>query len=120
MTDYEPLTPVDIERMMGETLGLVESRIVAAKDARQAAKDRKREHTVNLASHRQEDTEKPTARADREDRAIMAHQESWLAMDTADVVAVHAQDLVEFAEKKLSTLQTAAKLVLQAYNVGGR
>lgn len=117
MSIYEPLTPVQVEQQMGEALSQVKASAQAMKQAREAFAASKRAHTIRLAVARQSDS---GSRADREDRALIDNEASWLAMDTADIAMRYSQDLRDDAEKSLSALQTVSKLILQAYNVGTR
>lgn len=115
----EPLTPVDIERLMGGAVAEIKARTETVRKSRDDFASAKRAHTIRLAAHRQ-DPENKGARADREDKALIANEASWVALDTAEVTMKYAQDLLDVSEKELSALQTVAKLVLQAYNVSGR
>lgn len=76
----------------------------------------KRAYTLGLATHRQQ---ADGSYNDRSDRALSACAELWLAQDTADVAYKYARDLAEALEKRLSGLQTEAKLIMQAYNTAG-
>lgn len=112
----EPLTPVDVERLMSSAIGDIKGRTETVRKSRDDFAAAKRAHTIRLAAHRQ-DPDNKGSRADREDKALLANQPSWVALDTAEVSMKYAQDLLDVSEKELSALQTVAKLVLQAYNV---
>lgn len=114
----EPLTPVDIERMMGEALEQIKERIETVRKARDDFAAAKRTLRVKAGTYMAE--HKTGTRADREDQAYIDCQQFVVALDTTEVTMKYSQDLLGVAEKELSALQTVAKLVLQAYNVAGR
>ncbi len=77
----------------------------------------KRKYQVALATTRQAEK---GSQVDRADKALIAHEDLWAAMDTAEVTMKYAQDKKDDLEKELSGLQTSARLIMQEYNVAGR
>ena len=64
----------------------------------------------------------PGARGDRDDKATV---DPWVvelaeALDVADAAHSHARDVSNFLEKKLSSLQSEARLIALEYNTGGK
>jgi hypothetical protein len=69
----------------------------------------KREFSLALAEHRQAST---GSFQDRTDAAQLHCKELWLIQDTAEAKYKYARDLANALEKKLSGLQTEAKLLM--------
>lgn len=113
-------TPEDIAAEMRATVSRLEKAAKVVAEARQSHLDAKRAHTEAKANLRQEYM--PGTYNDRDDKATKneAVKELWKVMDTADVAHTYARDLAGFLEKKLSALQTEAKLIMLEYNTGGK
>lgn len=64
----------------------------------------------------------PGARGDRDDLATVHPEVIALAeaLDVADAAHSHARDVSNFLEKKLSSLQSEARLIALEYNTGGK
>jgi hypothetical protein len=110
-------TPESIALHMRHTVDRLEKSAKVVKDAQEVFFEAKRAWTVAKAVSRQEATGSVT---DRDDKATIATMELYKTMDTASVAHAYARDLANVLEKKLSALQTQAKLILVEYNTGGR
>lgn len=102
---------------MRATVGRLEKSAKVVRDAHQAAVDAKREYTISKATKRQENT---GSRDDRDDKATLDTVDLYKSMDTAAVAHAYARDLQAVLEKKLSGLQTEAKLIMMEYQTSGR
>lgn len=109
--------PVAIASEIRKASDRLENSAKVVADAREAHLTAKRAYTIAKAAARQEAM--PGSFNDRDDKATLATEQLWLAMDTADVAHTYSRDLAEALEKKISGLQTEAKLIMQAYNTAG-
>lgn len=112
-------TPESIALHMRHTVDRLENSALIVKKAHDAFLEAKRAYTVAKATRRQAEDNKGS-RDDRDDRATLGTMELFKAMDTAMVAHAYARDLANVLEKKLSALQTQAKLIMLEFNVGGR
>jgi hypothetical protein len=107
MTDWNPVSVANAIRDVVDRLEKSSKVIAEAYDAYLTAK---RAYTLALAEKKQEFQGTPT---ERTDKALPFCQQLWLEMDEADVAYKYAQDLADALEKKLSGLQTEARLMTQ-------
>lgn len=114
MTDWNPASIAADIRDVSDRLESSSGIIAVAYEAFLKAK---REYTIALATKRQ--TSERSSFNDRNDEAVVACRDLWIAQDTADVAYKYSRDLAEALEKKLSALQTEAKLIMQSYGVAG-
>lgn len=121
MSDPAVWNPVTIAAEIRKAVDRMEQGAAVTKNARAAYLEAKRAWTVAKAVVRQEANVPGarTGRDDRDDKATIATQELWVAMDMADVAHAYSRDLVNTMEKRVSALQTEAKLIMQAYNTSG-
>jgi len=114
VTEWNPVT---IAAEIRKSADRLENSAKVVADAREAHLEAKRAYTISKAAKRQESM--PGSFNDRDDKATIATEDLWLAMDTADVAHTYARDLAAAMEKKISALQTEAKLIMQAYGTAG-
>lgn len=74
----------------------------------------KREYGLAMAVARQNSS--GSSNDARNDDATVQCVELWLVMDTADVAYKYSRDLCDALEKKLSALQTEAKMAMSTWN----
>lgn len=109
------MTPVEIAEQIRAAVDRLAPATELVATERLAARAAIRDYKLALAERRQGDS---GPRADREDRALICCNHLWLKMDTAEVCAKRAEDLKRDLENELSSLQSEAKLIQQAYNTG--
>lgn len=114
MSDPAEWSPVTIAAEIRKAVDRMEEGAKVTKSARAAYLAAKRAYTIGKAAARQENV--PGSYNDRDDKATISTEELWFAMDTADVAHTYSRDLVNTMEKRVSALQTEAKLIMQAYN----
>jgi predicted Ser/Thr protein kinase len=106
---------------MRHTVDRLEKSAKVVKDAHEDYLTAKREYTVDKATKRQEYLDGPRlSRDDRDDKATLDTVAQLKEMDTKMVAHSYTRDLSNVLEKKLSALQTQAKLILAEYNIGSR
>lgn len=114
-------TPESIALHMRHTVDRLEKSARIVKIAHDEYLTAKRDYTIDKATKRQEYMDGPRlSRDDRDDKATLDTVEQLKAMDTKMVAHTYTRDLSNVLEKKLSALQTQAKLILAEYNTGGR
>lgn len=115
-------TPEAIATEIRNTIAQLEGAVAIASSTRQTQLDAKRAWLEARAEERQRvmGEGKRISRDDRDDLSIAATKEQWKELDTADVAHGYARDVMGFLEKKLSALQTEARLIMLEYNAGGK
>lgn len=117
MSDW---TPEAIAREMRDTTRRMEESSAVVKNARKEFLAAKRDFERTRAEKRQQFI--PGSYNDRNDKATLDRDVYRLNkdMDDADVAHTYARDLSEVVAKKLSALQTEAKLILAELSLAGR
>lgn len=120
MSDPAEWNPVQIAAAIRAATDRLENSAKAIRDSREVFLKAKRSYVLAKAAKRQDAKQVSEGRApsydDRDDMATIATHQEWLDMDTADVAHSYSRDLANALEKKVSGLQTEAKLIMQAYN----
>jgi hypothetical protein len=109
--------PVSIAKAINEASDRLEKSARIIRDCYDLYLQKKRNYTIAMAEARQQAP--ASSFQDRTDQALPRCAALWLEQDDAEVAYKYARDLAAALEKKLSGLQTEAKLIMQAYNVGG-
>lgn len=112
-------TPESVAAQMRVTVDRLEKAAKIVSNAHDAYLAAKREWTVAKAVGRQAEDNKGS-RDDRDDRSTLLTMDLYMAMDTASVAYTYARDLSNTLEKKLSALQTEARLILAEYAAVGK